>query len=112
MSPKRKFPHLIPMKEKLQEMAADISACEFTIKNFQKGINLVEKVRIKELLLKELKTFISLRNKSSNEYRHLHIAYCELRGKVRQEIEGKAKNIKKLSEEKIADYKKQYSQEK
>ncbi|MBU0627410.1 hypothetical protein KKH82_08620 [Patescibacteria group bacterium] len=64
--------------------------------------------------LKKLRDgIIKCKNKCSNhreksfDYRHLHIAYCELRGRTRAQIE-KPRDDNKASEQKIAMLKVEY----
>ena len=108
MSPRKKFSHLSPMKEKLAQIANNITTYKKQLKSLQKTFDDGKNDEFKEHIHGQLKvcnqTVLNLRS----DYRHMHIAYSELRGVGRSKIEGKNTTAKALSEEQITNFKFQY----
>ena len=91
-------PELSNMKENLKKIAQDIRSCKEFRRNFQKGKEVTKSIEINDLMGNEEKFFNGKINKLSNHYRHMHIAYCELRGTSRGKIEQNVPRAKELSE--------------
>ena len=99
-------PELSEKKKNLQEMAKNISILKKKITDFQKELSFAKSTERKDSIKEHLKTFISRRNTVSHLYRHMHIAYSELRGTSREEIEKNTPRAKPIEEKLIADFKK------
>ncbi len=87
------------LKTYLKQTAENIKATRLTLKETHKGIK-------KDIPAYELEHKIS---KLKYEYRHHHIAYCELRGKTRLQIEQKVKENNEPNESYIISLKEQYA---
>jgi hypothetical protein len=87
------------LKTYLKENALTIRETRIKLKNTQRGID------------NEFPTW-KLESKLSGfvyDYRHHHIAYCELRGKTRLQIEQKVKKNNEPSESYISDIQDKYA---
>jgi hypothetical protein len=87
------------LKEYLKNTAEEIRNTRLTLKDTQRGIK------------RDIPTYV-LENRLSTltyEFRHHHIAYCELRGKTRLQIEQKNKENNEPNESYIISLKEQYA---
>ena len=73
-------PGLSKMKAKLKVMAENLRIYKNKIKGFQKKISSSKNEKTKCSCLKEIRDFKKKLNMLSIDFRHTHIAYCELRG--------------------------------
>jgi hypothetical protein len=86
------------LKNRLKELALSIRAEKHLYKDCQRGKILWDTY------------YIFARNKPAGDYRHLHIAYCLLRGKKYQQIENKVKEGNEPNWSLIDSIMKEYSE--
>jgi len=101
-------PELSKMKEKLAEIAEYITTYKNEIKAFQQDYSHVKTSVAKNPLTAAISESHKKLTKLSNDYRHMHIAYSELRGVDRLWIERKNTLSKPLFEERITHFKFEY----
>lgn len=86
------------LKQYLKTTATQIRQTREQYKQAQRA-NLIQTAN---KLLRQLQTL-------QYEYRHHHIAYCELRGKTREQIEAKTRDNNRANETYIKQLKKEYA---
>lgn len=109
MRRKKLTPELSEMKEKLAKVAKYITNYKVEIKLLQRDYAKVQTTTAKMALSGRLMECFKKIKKLSNDYRHMHIAYSELRGVKRTRIEGKTTRAEPLQEEEIVGFKKIYA---
>lgn len=105
-------PGLSQMKAKLNVMAASSRHLKKTKRKYQQLVSAARNLEEKDVVLHgRLARLCAEHNEVWNNYRHMHIAYCELNGKKRKQIETapKMRKEKPLSEELIQKFKAEYS---
>lgn len=104
---KKQFSHLLPMQVNLAQIANNITTYKKQLRDLQKSFDKGKDNDFKEHVHGQLKvcnqTIINLQS----EYRHMHIAYCELRGTTRDRIEQNPseRSQKNLKEQMIKNFK-------
>lgn len=88
------------MKDALKERAIEIRTLRAEMKKLQRAGD------IKASTLQ-----FNLDYKASYQYRHMHIAYCEMRGTPYERIEPKVREGNEPDRTQIDHYKEQYSEE-
>ncbi|HBB04175.1 TPA: hypothetical protein DCZ39_04765 [Patescibacteria group bacterium] len=103
-------PGLSKMKEELKVMAGNIRKKNKKLREAQRRVNRTKNHEKKDEYLEKCQSCSIKYAKLRNTYRHMHIAYSELCGKERKqiEIESKTRKPKNLSEDLIAKFKAEY----
>lgn len=94
------------LKKKLNTLALKIMYYKrFSIKEAENTLRCARGPKSKTLAVKHLNKVRGEQKKISIEYRHLHIAYCELHGMPREKIENpvRADKIDEVKLQKIKD---------
>ncbi|MCX6825025.1 MAG: hypothetical protein NTY80_02260 [candidate division SR1 bacterium] len=112
MTKNTKYPDLTRMKNELKSRAASLREQKKRIKNNQKELSAIHKNKLssseEELILHgNCARFSEVYEISRNVYRHLYVAYCELRGKSRGQIE--KTSSRKIDEKLITRHKLRYA---
>ncbi|MFA7298762.1 MAG: hypothetical protein WC010_03915 [Candidatus Absconditabacterales bacterium] len=102
-------PALSRMKVKLAEIAKNITIYKRKMKSFQQDLSKMKNDISKDSVNKSLNDYNKKTRTLSNSYRHMHIAYCELRGTSRNKIESKVRTAKSPLEYVIEEFKVKYS---
>jgi hypothetical protein len=90
MRKSRKYLHLSVLKDALKTLAENIVFTKTTaIKDLQKKLNATPRIDVETrgIITKILKDVLIEYKKHSQQYRHMHIAYCELHGMPREKVE-------------------------
>ena len=95
----KKFPALA---EKLKEFRDEILLKKKSVNELQKKVCNFKKNMIPSEMIEELRDVLVAKKTASLNFRHHHVAYCELRGRTRNQIEaGVRKTTPKINEETI-----------
>ena len=108
---KKMTPKLLEMKKVLAGMVSNISTHKNKFKCFQQDFSLVKTAEIRDVMRKALQDYVQEITKLRINYRHMHIAYCELRGTSRDRIEKHSPRAEKLSENVISTYKIRFAED-
>ena len=111
METRKKYLDLSKMKAELKEIRQDICQQKEKIKNFHKELSFAKNIETKLDVKRHLKIYYGEYHALSNHCRHMHIAYSELRGKTREQIEKTTPRAKALAENVIKTLKLQFSPE-
>jgi hypothetical protein len=111
MRKKELSPDLLVKKNALRTMAENMRKYKKDIIAYQQELITTENDERKNKLKGLLETVGELRTNVSKNYRHLHVAYCELRGTSRSMIEKKNRLAKPLDQKLIDQLSKQFSHE-
>ena len=114
MKKNTKYPDLTGMKNELKSRAASLREQKKRIKNNQKELSASMKKdsssrEHRASYLENCATLEEQYAKDRHNYRHLHVAYCELRGRSRIRIESKTPWAKELDEIFISTIKKKFA---
>jgi len=111
MSKKELTPDLLVKKENLAIMASNVRKYKKDIVGYQKELIVTKDDKRRNDVLSLLKTVSELHTNVSRNFRHLHVAYCELLGTHRSRIEQKTVRAKPLDQNMIDRLSKQFSQD-
>ncbi|MCX6825024.1 MAG: hypothetical protein NTY80_02255 [candidate division SR1 bacterium] len=114
MADKKDYPSLDGMKNELNFRALQLGELKKKIKNNHKALSASMKKdsssrEHRASYLENCSTLEEQYAKDRHNYRHLHVAYCELRGRSRLRIEPKSPWAKELDEIFISTIKKKFA---
>lgn len=111
METKRRYFDLSKMKGELKAITGNLCQYKKEKKALNKKLSAAESLDDKGDVIRQIKDNYAEYGKLRYHYRHMHTAYCELRGRSRGEIEMFTPRAKALREDLIKNLKLQFTPE-